>query len=73
MERKLKRTPHANRPKWAKPLTAKEWKHVCEAQNLPTATLSNLLLDSQTCPHCQWIVDNKIVKKPLDKSTTDMQ
>lgn len=56
----MKRTTHANRPKWAKPLTAQEWKHVCEGQQRKTATLSNLLLDSETCSECKWIVDNKM-------------
>ncbi len=54
----MERTPHANRPKWAKSLTAQEWKHICEGQQTKTATLSNLILDSETCTECQRILDN---------------
>lgn len=34
-----------NRPKWAKQLTAREWKHLQESQNCRMPTLRNLKSD----------------------------
>ena len=52
----MKHTPHANRPKWAKPLTAQEWKHICNGQLRKSATLHNLTIDASTCTDCQQIL-----------------
>ena len=50
-------TMKSNRPRWAKPLTAKEWKHLTEGQNTSNPTLRKLKIDAAcSCPDCKRIL-----------------
>jgi hypothetical protein len=44
------------RPKWAKHLTASDWKHLKEGQKRNVPTLPNLQRDAETCDDCKWIL-----------------
>lgn len=44
------------RPKWAKPLTRDNWRHLQEGQRRNVPTLSNLEQDATTCDECGWIL-----------------
>jgi hypothetical protein len=44
------------RPNWAKPLTAKQWRHLNEVKVTTRPTLWQLKEDAGTCVECKWIL-----------------
>ena len=46
----------SNRPKWAKPLSPSQWRHLQEGQDKNTPTLTGLKQDANTCRDCKSIL-----------------